>query len=96
MTIFTIEDELHAEIHGEYETFDLALNEIRKRSIIPWNQAPNVAPCVSWRTCGRHYEIREWNNTTNPWTLIESTPIVKIDAAGIRWEPDFEPTQPER
>ncbi|HEX8463896.1 MAG TPA: hypothetical protein VF627_04695 [Abditibacterium sp.] len=89
--MFVINDESHAEWMGEHDTFESALAQIQDWTALVWSQAPNVAPCQSWRTCGRSYEIQQWDNTVKPWTLIESTPIVEIDARGVRWEPEFAP-----
>jgi hypothetical protein len=91
--MFVIEDEKHAEIDfkTEYETFDLALAEIRRRVALPWDIAPNVAPCMSWRTCGRFYAIGEYDTTTTPYTCRKVSYIVKIDAAGVEWRSGFAP-----
>lgn len=91
--IFVLEDDLHAEWAGEYETFELAFAEIRSRAQIPWNEKPNRAPCSSSNTCGRQYCIVAYDETTRPWTYIKSTPIVEIRAKGVRWEPEFEPQE---
>lgn len=90
--MFTIEDDRHAEIEFGYETFELALAEIRRRVAIPWDEPPNRAPCTSWRTCGRSYGIAQYDDTTTPCTWHRTKPVVKIDAAGVRWELDFAPT----
>ena len=87
--MFTIEDGRHCEIESGYETFELALGEIRRRVSIPWSEPPNRAPCASWRTCGRSYGIREYDKTTTSHTYHERIFIVQIDADGIRWGTDF-------
>lgn len=46
-TMYAIEDEIHAEPHGEFSTRDQAIEELKRRAAIPWNEAPNVAPCMS-------------------------------------------------
>ncbi len=92
-SIFVLEDDLHAEWAGEYETFELALAEIRRRAQIPWNEKPNRAPCMSSFTCGRCYCIEEYDNSTHPWTRIKSTPVLEIDSKGVRWKPGFEPRE---
>jgi hypothetical protein len=51
--MFVIEDEAHADQFGEYISFEDAIAELRRLSATPWDEAPNVAPCTSWRTCGR-------------------------------------------
>jgi hypothetical protein len=83
--MFRIEDELHSEpVDGEFPSFELALSEVRRLAGIPWGEEPNVAPCQSWRTCGRHYEIVEYE--TPSWTERERTPIVEIMSDGVEWE----------
>ena len=89
-SMFTLEDEWHCESE-EFAAFELALFEIRRRTQMPWDKAPIQAPCNAWRTCGRKYVIREFDTSTMPWTFTKSTPIVEIDAKGVRWEPEFEP-----
>lgn len=37
-SIFVIGDEIHAEQSGEYSSFDEALDELRRRADIPWDQ----------------------------------------------------------
>ncbi len=60
-TLFVIEDELHSEQHGEFPSFIQAIDELRRRAAIPWNQEPNRTPCTSWKTmCGAEgYEKTE-------------------------------------
>jgi hypothetical protein len=46
--MFIIEDEIHAEPQkGEYITFEDALAELQKKSIIPWDEKPNRCPCTN-------------------------------------------------
>lgn len=87
--MFVIEDDLHGEHHGKYATFAEALAELKRRASIPWNQEPNLPPCTSWRACGRRYQISEYDDTQTPWRLIKSTPVLEIDAHGVRWKEDF-------
>ena len=93
--MFIIEDTIHCEytMDSGYASFELALTEIRNRVAIPWDEEPNLAPCTSWRTCGRNYVIREYDDSTSPSTFIRTTPVVEIDAKGVRWEPDFADAQ---
>ncbi len=87
--MFVIEDLTHAELHGEFASFDQALAELVRRSTLPWDELPNRAPCGSWKTCGRDYEILEYNDSTSPWTLINKVFVLEISAAGIRWAEEF-------
>jgi hypothetical protein len=46
---------------------------------------PNVAPCTSWRTCGRLYEIVEYDDSERPWKELGRTQVLEINALGLRW-----------
>jgi hypothetical protein len=83
--MFSIEDELHAESQGDYVTFEEAVAELKRRSLLPWNEWPNVAPCTSWKTCGRNYEIIEYDTSITPWKEIRRIPALEIRAEGIKW-----------
>jgi hypothetical protein len=65
MTMFVIEDELHAEHHGQFAASEDALTELRRRAKIPWDAEPNQAPCQSGATCGRAYGVIEFDDTQN-------------------------------
>lgn len=85
--LFCIEDEIHAELVGEgFVSFQAALTEVRRLASIPWDVEPNVAPCKSWRTCGRHYEIVEYETSTEPsWKELRRFPVVEVMSDGVRW-----------
>ena len=83
--MFVIYDESHAEWHGEFKAFDEALSELRRRFDLPWDQHPNAAPCTSWRTCGRTYEVIEFDDSTKPWTELRRVPILDVSASGVTW-----------
>lgn len=78
---FTIEDELHAELCGEYPTLEAAIAELRRRMQLPWDHDLNVAPCMSWRTCGRHYEIVEYGADGEQQRI----PALNVSAEGVVW-----------
>jgi hypothetical protein len=82
--MFVIEDELHAELHGSFDTLDAAVAELRRRAAIPWDQDPNRAPCTSWRTCGRDYLIREYQGVGRK-DLIRRIEYLRVTAAGPEW-----------
>ena len=63
---FIIDDDRHAERQGEYQDFDQAFAELKRRAKIPWDQPPNVAPCAGWRACGRVYEVVESKRSERP------------------------------
>jgi hypothetical protein len=89
-----IEDQLHADVGGEFSSFDDALREVRRLARIPWDQEPDRAPCGSWRTCGRAYEIIEYDDTVSGRTVLDRAAIVEIDSEGVRWEDAYRPVAP--
>jgi|HubBroStandDraft_5_1064220.scaffolds.fasta_scaffold39334_6 hypothetical protein len=80
-TLFVIEDELHSEQHGEFPSFIQAIDELRRRAAIPWNQEPNRAPCTSWKTCGRRYEVIEYDNAEE----VRRVSVLEVFASGVKW-----------
>jgi hypothetical protein len=87
--MFVIEDELHAEHQGEFADRETAMAELERRAQIPWDQPPNVAPCTSWRTCGRNYELVQYDDKQSPWRELDRIRVLEISAAGIKWAADF-------
>jgi len=85
MTKWVIEDELHAEWHGEFDDISDALAELRRRAQIPWDDEPNQAPCQSWRTCGRRYEIIEFDDAQSHWRELRRMLALEISASGTQW-----------
>jgi hypothetical protein len=84
--VFVIEDELHAELQdGEFPTLEAAMAELQRRAAIPWDQPPNVAPCMSWRTCGRIYEVIEYDSAVDSTRQIRRIPVLEVSAQGVRW-----------
>jgi hypothetical protein len=83
--MFVIEDEAHDEPQGEFETFQDALAELHRRAAIPWDRQPNVAPCKSWRTCGRRYEVVEYDARQTPWRELDRVFVLDVSAAGVTW-----------
>ena len=83
--MFVIEDEAHAEIQGEYETFEAAIAELRRRASTPWDQRPNVAPCMAWQTCGRQYEVVEYDTNETPWREVQRELVLEVSASGTKW-----------
>jgi hypothetical protein len=88
--MFVIEDEIHAEWQGEYASLQEAVAEIRRRAKIPWGQPPNVAPCMSWSTCGREYVIIEFDESQTPLMELRRMPVLEVTASGVKWSPDFD------
>lgn len=87
MQRFRIEDEIHAElVGGEFTSFEAALAEVRNLAAIPWGEPPNRAPCQSWKTCGRRYEIVEYDVSTRPhWTERSRISVVDVMSDGLKW-----------
>jgi hypothetical protein len=84
--MFKIEDERHAEQQpGEFSTFEDAIIELQRRASLPWDQAPNVAPCTSWKSCGRNYEVIEYDDSVCPWRELSRKAVLEIDSRGVRW-----------
>jgi len=88
---FVIEDQTHAEPVGEFKTIAEARAELDRLSRIPWDESPNVAPCQSWRTCGRDYEIIEYETSALPWTETKRFAGLKVSAEGPIWGSEAPP-----
>ena len=87
MSIFVIEDEAHAEWCGQFVSYEAALQELKTRAKLPWDIEPNKCPCTSWKTCGRRYEIIEFDNLNGkPWKEISRNPILTISSKGVAWD----------
>ena len=88
--MFKIEDELHDEPHAaEFDTFEDALDELKRMASVPWNKTPNRAPCMSWRTCGRSYEVVEYDVSDHPWRELQRVAVLSISAEGSKWVSPF-------
>jgi hypothetical protein len=83
---FCIEDEAHSELQSEHETFEAAIAELERLARLPWDAEPNQAPCTSWRTCGRRYEIVEYDISTKPWGMLRKVPALKVGPKGVAWD----------
>jgi hypothetical protein len=94
MPVFYIEDDLHDEDWGEFETCEAALQELKVRARLPWDAEPNQAPCTNWRNCGRDYEIVEYDDSEKPWKKLSVVPVLEISSEGVKWKIDPEDFQP--
>ena len=83
--MFVLDDEWHAEHLGEFATKDEALAELRRLATVPWDETPNVAPCKSWQTCGRRYELVEYDDASVPWRELGRDPALEITQNGVNW-----------
>lgn len=89
--IFVIEDDVHAELCGEFSTFQEALSELGRRAKIAWNEDPNLCPCTSWETCSREYMIVEYNVTSpDSWKKVNEFPALSVSAKGTFWDKNLE------
>lgn len=86
---FSVEDDLHSDILGEFPSREDALAEIRRRVAQPWDGPDNVAPCQRWRHCGRNYELVVYDESTSEWHELSREAVVKIDAKGVRWQSEM-------
>ncbi len=84
-----IEDDMHCEQQGPYDTFEQALAELRRRSTIAWDSPPNRAPCTSWRTCSREYHVVEYDERSKPWRLLRNVHVLDVSAKGVGWIEGF-------
>lgn len=88
-TRYVIEDELHAEHISEHDTLDAATAELQRLALTPWDAAPNKAPCRSWETCGRNYEVIEHDVSVRPWPELRRLPALEVSAKGATWVGEF-------
>ena len=84
-----IEDNIHCEVQGTFASFDEALAELQRRAKLPWNAPPNAAPCSSSPTCGREYEICEYDNSQSPWKSVRRVTVLWVSAKEVRWADNF-------
>ena len=85
MSTFVLEDDFHAEWQGEYGSLEEALEELKRRATLPWDDEPNRCPCTSWRTCHRDYHILEFDNSTTPWGKLRDLGYLEVSAKGAVW-----------
>jgi hypothetical protein len=83
--MFVIEDERHAEWIGQFPSRDDALAELGRFANVPWNQAPNAAPCSNSANCGRSYEIIEYDTSDTPWSEVSRHAVLEVSATEVRW-----------
>jgi hypothetical protein len=84
-SLWLIEDERHAEPCGEFMTRQDAMAELQRRADLPWDAQPNVAPCMSWRTCGRFYELIEFDGAFEVYQEKSRVLVLSVTATGAHW-----------
>ena len=40
---------------------------------------------MSWQTCGRHYDLVEYDVSTTPWKETSRERILEVSAAEVKW-----------
>ncbi len=83
--MFVIEDEWHCEQFGEFETSKRARFELERFAKIAWDEEPNAAPCMSWRTCGRRYWIIEYDEGSR---MLSRQAVLDVSSKGVEWLDD--------
>ena len=83
--MFVIEDERHAEQIGTFSDREEAMAELRRLASVPWDHAPNAAPCTGWARCGRSYELVEYNTAQKPWRELSRNMTLDVSARGVHW-----------
>ena len=88
--MFVIRDERHFDEVGEFSSRNEAHAELQRLADLPWNEAPNLCPCTSWRTCGRRYHIIEYDTSRKPWKHISYEALLDVSAKAAVWLSDSE------
>ena len=77
---YVVEDDRHCEVIASFATEEAALDAIRRFAELAWDEEPNRAPCMSWRTCGRLYLIAAPSGSRREVLDISSAGTVWLDA----------------
>ena len=85
MYTFSIEENLHSDSWDGFSSYEDALEELKRRSKIPWDKEPNVCPCTSWRTCERNYAIVQYRVQNDEWEEIACEWLLDISSKGVKW-----------
>lgn len=86
--MFYIEDDLHADSWGGFATLQRTLDELARLAGLPWDQDPNLAPCIGWEKCGRRYELVEYDETQTPWNELRRIRVLEVSAQQVVWVTD--------
>jgi hypothetical protein len=71
---YGIVDQIHIDyLPGQFTSLGAVVEEFHRLATVPWDQDPNLAPCTSWRTCGRIWTAGEY----------------KVPGRGARWLDDI-------
>jgi hypothetical protein len=77
---FWLHDYRHDETLGPFSSQEGAVAEAVRVAAIPWDEPPNLAPCVNWETCGREYAVVD-----HPGSEMDAPVLLEIDRDGVRW-----------
>jgi hypothetical protein len=88
MSVFVIEDEIHAERLGKFMSREEAFAELRRLAELPNGIPPNAAPCESSATCGRDYHVIEFEVRAPDWKEIKRDHVLSTSAKGVMWVQD--------
>lgn len=85
-TAFVIEDSVHFDIFREFSHRTDAMAELERLATLMWDAEENVAPCNEWKTCGRSYELVEYDTSAGePWRELSRNAMLEISARKVRW-----------
>lgn len=83
--MFLIEDESHAEHIARFQNRAEAVLELRRLAALAWDAEPNLAPCSSWETCGRNYELVEYDDAGTHWQELNRSSALTVSRKGSDW-----------
>jgi hypothetical protein len=83
---FGIFEDIHCESLGDYVDLEEALAEIERLRERRGMRLPIKAPCKNWKTCGRRYEVFEYDPSKPPPNLVCPVLTLKISAKGVKWD----------
>jgi len=86
VTVFVVDDDMHADRLGEFATIADAWAELRRVASLPFDQEPNQPPCGNWQNCRRSWYIIEYDNTQKPWRQLRTISALEFSAEGPKWQ----------
>lgn len=89
MSIFEIEDDVHAEGFGQFDTYEQAFERLKEIAEQPWDKEPYKPPCSGWEDCDREYHIVEWDNTEPEWKEISRKFLLYVSANSKQWKDEI-------
>lgn len=84
LVVFVLEDDFHGDQIGHYDTFEAAMDEVRKRAELGWEHPLNSVPCGN-DDCQRDYCIVEYNTHSKTWKELGRKYVMSISAKGVEW-----------